>query len=117
MSEEIKKLEDAVEYQKKFDKKYPNIWKMASYYSWNDNNPVFRYEKGCLSFEIRYNKQENRIDWSEININDAKVREDFAQNPILFLQKQLFDTPIIVNNDKSIIDFAQDTILKAIKGA
>lgn len=117
MSEEVKKLEDAVKYQKAFNKKYPNIWKMVSYYSWNDNYPVFRYEKGYLKLEIRYNKKENCIDGCEIGINDEKLREDFAQNPILFLQKQLFDTPIVVNNDKSIIDFAQDTILKAIKGA
>lgn len=117
MNEEVKKLENAVEYQKKFDKTYPNIWKMPSYYSWDDNNPIFRYEKGNISFEIRYNKQENSIDWCEIKINDAKNYEEFAQNPILFLQKQLFDTPILVNNDKNIIDFAQDTILKAIKGA
>lgn len=117
MSEEVKKLEDAVKFQKNFEKKYPKFWKMVSYYSWEDNNPVFRYDKGCLKLEIRYNKKENCIDGCEININNSDLREEFAQDPILFLQKQLFDTPIVVNNDKAIIDFAQDTILKAIKGA
>lgn len=117
MSEETEKLQEAVKYQKNFEKKYPHLWKMVSYYSWNDNVPVFHSEKDKLTFELYYDKRESRITSCQITIKDEKAREAFAQDPIAFLQKQLFDTPVTVKDNKAIIDFAQETILKAIKGA
>lgn len=117
MSEVLENLQESVEYQKQFEEKYPSFWKMVSYYSWKEENPRFEYVKDGLEFSFHCNRTTKQATSCQITIIDSKLYEEFAKNPIEFLQKKLFTTPIVVNNDKAILDFAQDTILKAIKGA
>lgn len=118
MSEEVKKLEDSVKYQKEFEKKYPDFWKMRSYYKWNDSCPRFDFTKGDLCFSITYDKEAKKVIGCDICLQTSNVYEEFAKDPVVFLQKRLMNIPILVASDnKSVIEFAQDTILKAIKGA
>lgn len=117
MSEETKKLEDAVKYQEEFEKTYPDFWKMQSYSSWNENIPLFTMSHGELVFRFYYDKRNKKVNDASIRIENDELLEEFAQNPIQFLQKQVLNVPVVQNNDKAIIDFAQETILKAIKGA
>lgn len=117
MSEEIKKLEESVKHQKEFEKKYPNFWKMRSYYSWNDSNPIFDFTKDDISFSITYNKDAKNIISCSISLQNSEQVEEFAQDPVAFLQKRLMNVPVLVTTDnKAVIDFAQETILKAIRG-
>ena len=117
MSEEIKKLEESVEYQKEFEKKYPNIWKMRSYYTWDDSTPMFDFIKDDLCFSISYNKASKKVVDCKISLQNSDIYEEFVQDPVIFLQKRLMNVPILIATDnKAVIDFAQETILKAIKG-
>ena len=117
MSEEIEKLEESIKYQKDFEKKYPNIWKMRSYYNWNDNSPIFDFTKDDICFSIQYNKDAKKVTNCSISLQNSDIYDEFAQDPVVFLQKRLMNVPILVKTDnKAVIDFAQDTILKAIRG-
>ena len=117
MSGEVKKLEESVKYQKEFEKKYPDFWKMRSYYNWKDNCPHFDFTKDDICFSIIYDKAAKKITGCEISLQNSVNFDEFAQDPVVFLQKRLMNIPILVSTDnKSVIDFAQDTILKAIKG-
>lgn len=117
MSEEIKKLEESVKYQKEFEKKYPNIWKMRSYYNWKDNSPIFDFTKDDICFSITYDKNAKNVTHCSISLQNSDIFEEFSKDPVLFLQKRLMNVPILVSTDnKAVIDFAQETILKAIRG-
>ena len=118
MSEEIKKLEESIKYQKDFEKKYPNFWKMRSYYNWKDNCPMFNFTKDDICFSITYDKASKKIIGCDIKLQNSDIYDEFAQDPVVFLQKRLMNVPILVATDnKAVIDFAQETILKAIKRA
>lgn len=117
MSEDTKKLEKAVEYQKEFEKAYPDFWKMLNCYSWNDSVPLFTMTHGDLEFRFYYDKRNKKVSDVSIRVVNNELYEEFAQNPVQFLQKQVLNVPVVQNNDKAVIDFAQETILKAIKGA
>lgn len=117
MSEEIEKLEESIKYQKEFEKKYPNFWKMRSYYNWKDDCPMFDFKKDDICFSITYDKASKNIIGCDIKLQNSDIFDEFAQDPIVFLQKRLMNVPILVETDnKAVIDFAQETILKAIKG-
>ena len=117
MSEEIEKLEESIKYQKDFEKKYPNFWKMRSYYNWKDDCPMFNFTKDDICFSITYDKASKKIIDCGIKLQNSDIYDEFAQDPVVFLQKRLMNIPILVATDnKAIIDFAQETILKAIKG-
>lgn len=118
MSEEIEKLEEAVKYQQEFEKNYPNFWKMRSYYSWKDSCPVFDFIKDDIYFSITYDKNSKKVTNCNISLQNNNSYDEFAHDPVAFLQKRLMNVPVIIEtSDKSIINFAQETILKAIKGA
>lgn len=118
MSEEIEKLEESVKYQKEFEKKCPNIWKMRSYYSWNDDSPMFDFKKDDICFSIQYDKDSKKVVNCSISLQNSDIYDEFVQDPIVFLQKRLMNVPILVATDnKAVIEFAQETILKAISGA
>lgn len=118
MSEEIEKLEESIKYQKEFEKKYPNFWKMRSYYSWKDNCPLFDFKKDDICFTITYDKDCKIVTNCSISLQNSDIYDEFAQDPVVFLQKRLMNVPILAATDnKAVIDFAQETILKAIKGS
>ena len=117
MSEEIKKLEDSVKYQKEFEKKYPDFWKMRSYYTWKDNSPTFDFTKDDICFSINYDKIAKKVTHCNISFQNSEAYDEFAKDPIAFLQKRVMNIPILVaTGNKAVIDFAQETILKAIRG-
>ena len=117
MSEEIKKLEESVKYQKEFENKYPDFWKMRSYYNWKDLCPRFDFIKDDLHFSIIYGKVAKKITGCEISLQNSEIFDEFAKDPVAFLQKRLMNIPVLVASDnKAVIDFAQETILKAIRG-
>ena len=117
MSEEVKKFEESVKYQKEFEKKYPEFWKMRSYYHWNDSSPKFDFTKDDICFSITYDKNAKKVTGCEICLQNSVNFDEFAKDPVAFLQKRLMNVPILVATDnKAVIDFAQETILKAIKG-
>lgn len=117
MSEEIEKLEESVKHQKEFEAKYPSFWKMRSYYNWKDSSPVFDFTKDDICFSITYDKNAKKVTNCNILLQNSDIYDEFAQDPVVFLQKRLMNVPILVQNDnKAIIDFAQETILKAIRG-
>lgn len=117
MSEEIKKLEDSVKYQKEFENKYPDFWKMRSYYKWSDCCPIFDFTKDDICFSITYDKTAKKVTGCDISLQNNVNFDEFAQDPVVFLQKRLMNIPVLVATDnKSVIDFAQETILKAIRG-
>lgn len=118
MSEETTKKINGELNRKEFEKKYPNIWEKISYYDWNKDEYIkHEYRFGALVFEISYDTTEKRIVSCEVRIVNDVNREKFAQNPVKFLSSELktIDTGSI--GDNAIIGFAQETILKAIKGA
>lgn len=118
MSEEIKKLEESIKHQKEFEQKYPNIWKMRSYYDWKDSCPIFNFTKDDICYSITYDKAAKKVTDCSISLQSSESVEEFAQDPIVFFQKRLMNVPILATTDnKAVIDFAQETILKAIKGS
>lgn len=117
MSEEVKKLEESLENQKEFEQKYPSFWKMRSYYRWSDSSPVFDFIKDDICFSITYDKTVKKVISCSISLQSCESVEEFAQDPVAFFQKRLMNVPILATTDnKAVIDFAQETILKAIRG-
>lgn len=117
MSEETTKKLNGELNKKEFEKKYPNIWEKVSYYDWDKDDYIkHEYRFGVLIFEISYSTIDKRIVTCEVRIANDNNREKFAQDPIKFLLDELKTNDIKSIGDGAIISFAQETLLKAIKG-
>lgn len=118
MSEETTKKINGELNRKEFEKKYPNIWEKVSYYDWNKDEYIkHEYRIGVLVFNISYDTTEKRTISCEVSVINDDNREKFAQDPINFLLNELKNNDTKNIGDKAVINFAQETILKAIKGA
>ena len=81
----------------------------------NSKDLEYNYTKfiGGDAEELSKDIQENESK----QVVSSDIYDEFAQDPVVFLQKRLMNVPILVATDnKAVIDFAQETILKAIKG-
>lgn len=117
MSEETTKKLNGELNRKEFEKKYPSIWEKVSYYDWDKDDHIrFEYIYGVVVFEILYNTEEKNITSCQIRVINDKNREKLAKDPIKFLLGELKTADTMSIGDGAIISFAQETILKAIKG-
>lgn len=118
MSEETTKKLNGKLNRKEFEKKYSKVWEKVSYYDWNKDDHIrFEYRYGFLVFEIMYNTADDSITSCEVRTINDNNREKFAQDPVKFLLSELKTADTMSIGDNAIIGFAQETILKAIKGA
>lgn len=91
-----------------------NGWEMASYCNYNDNYVYLKYKMDKVALELVLTGETAIPCRCSFEVNKEDLT-DVANNPKEFI-KNLSNSVDFVDYKQSVIDFAQDTILKAIKG-
>lgn len=113
-------LEQQREIEDKFIAKCGDKWKKPSYYSWSDDkiNVEQVICNDIVKASFTYNTKTGQITFAHYEINTIPEQDfdKFIANPEEYLVNLVNKVPHFIKDNQIIIDFAQDTIIKALKG-
>lgn len=91
-----------------------NGWELATYSTYSDNYVYLKYKMDKVTLELALVGETATPHRCTFEVNAVDLT-NVAENPKEFI-KNLSNSVDFVDYKQSVIDFAQETILKAIKG-